>query len=184
MNVAVYCSSQAGLPEQYQAVAKATGEWIGKGGHTLVYGGTNAGLMHIVAQAAHDAGGKVTGVIPERFAPRADKVIDTVIVTTDLSDRKMKMMELADVFVVLPGGIGTIDEWMSALAQIMVNGESDRRGIVAVNIGHIYDAQLHALEEISKSVFTRGKHIAVTAEATSASQLTDYLTKYQDAYEK
>ncbi len=184
MKIAVYCSSQAGLPQPYEDVARATGKWIGENGHTLVYGGVNAGLMHTVAQATHDAGGHVTGVIPERFAHRADPVVDTVIATTDLSDRKMKMMDLADVFVVLPGGIGTIDEWISTLSQIIVNGDNDKRGIVAVNIDHIFDFQLAELKVMSQSVLARGKRIDMTAEVFTPSQLTRFLTKYQESYEK
>lgn len=184
MNIAVYSSSQAGLPEPYEEVARATGKWIGEHGHTLVYGGVNAGLMHTVAQATHDAGGRVTGVIPERFAHRADPVVDTVIATTDLSDRKMRMMDLADVFVVLPGGIGTIDEWISTLSQIIVNGDDDKRGIVAVNIDHIFNFQLAELKAMSQSALARGKRIDMTAEVTTPSQLTFFLTKYQETYEK
>ncbi len=184
MNIAVYCSSQAGLPEPYEAAARAAGQWIGSGGHTLVYGGVDAGLMHTVAQATHDAGGHVTGIVPERFVNRTDKVVDTVISTVDLSDRKMKMIEMADVFVVLPGGIGTIDEWISTLSQIIVNGDNDNRGIVAVNIGHIFDHQIAELKAMSQSPLARGKRIDMTTEVTTPTQLTDFLTKYQETYEK
>ena len=184
LKIAVYCSSRDGLPEEDEAVARATGEWIGRNGHTLVYGGVNAGLMHTVAQATHDAGGRVVGVIPERFAHRGDAVVDEMIATRDLSDRKMKMIEMSDLFVVLPGGIGTLDEWLSTLSQIMVNGEDDRRGIVAVNMHGLYDAQAQELVQVSKSIFARGKHIDMTAMANNTEQLIEYLTKYQENYEK
>ena len=95
--------------------AEALGQWIGSHGHTLVYGGVNAGLMHTVAQATHDAGGKVIGIIPERFRSRADELNDEVIFTADLAERKATMIEMANLFVVLPGGIGTLDEFIETM---------------------------------------------------------------------
>ncbi len=74
MTIVVYCSSQAGLDEKYQQLAHNLGTWIGQNGHTLLYGGSNAGLMHITAAAAHEAGGHVIGVIPEMFRHRIDPV--------------------------------------------------------------------------------------------------------------
>ena len=109
MIIVVYCSSQAGLEEKYQQLARDLGTWIGQNGHTLLYGGSNAGLMHITASAVHEAGGHVTGVIPAMFKHRLDPVCDDAIHTTNLGDRKQYMIEHGDVFVVMPGGIGTLD---------------------------------------------------------------------------
>ena len=78
MNVAVYCASRENLGEKYEAPAIALGKWLGENGHTLVYGGVKSGLMHTVAQAAHDAGAHIVGVVPERFVERADAVVDEV----------------------------------------------------------------------------------------------------------
>lgn len=183
MNIAVYCSSRAGLPQQYEDVARAAGRWIGEQGHTLVYGGVNAGLMHTVAQACHDAGGRIVGVVPDKFAARTDSIVDEVISTHDLADRKDVMTRMSDLFVVLPGGIGTIDEWISTLSQIMVN-EGDSRGIVAVNIDHLFDHQVEALKVIAHSPFARGHHIDMTAVVTNSDQLINYLTQYQLNYGK
>ena len=184
LKIAVYCSSRAGLPEEEKEGERTHSEWSGSNRHKLVGGGVNAGLMHTVAQATHDAGGRVVGVIPERFAHRGDAVVDEMVATRDLSDRKMKMIEMSDLFVVLPGGIGTLDEWLSTLSQIMVNGEDDRRGIVAVNMHGLYDAQAQELVQVSKSIFARGKHIDMTAMVNDTEQLIEYLTKYQENYEK
>ena len=72
MKIVVYCSSMEGLEKKYQQLAAALGTWIGQNGHTLLYGGSNAGLMHITAAAVHEAGGHVIGVIPEMFRHRID----------------------------------------------------------------------------------------------------------------
>ena len=133
MKIVVYCSSQAGLEEKYQQLARDLGAWIGQNGHSLLYGGSNAGLMHITAAAAHEAGGHVIGVIPEMFRQRIDPVCDEVVYTANLGDRKQYMIEHGDVFVVMPGGIGTLDEWMSTLA-VMTIGNDDPRPIIAANI--------------------------------------------------
>ena len=101
MNVAVYCASRENLGEKYEAPAIALGKWLGENGHTLVYGGVKSGLMHTVAQAAHDAGAHIVGVVPERFVERTDAVVDEVVKCHDLGDRKVIMMDRADAFVVL-----------------------------------------------------------------------------------
>ena len=118
MKIVVYCSSQEELDEKYRLLASDLGTWIGEHGHTLLYGGSNAGLMHITAGAVHEAGGYIIGVIPEMFRHRIDPACDEVVYTANLGDRKQYMIEHGDVFVIMPGGIGTLDEWISTLAVI------------------------------------------------------------------
>ena len=96
MNIAVYCSSRSNLDRCFIDAAAALGEWIGKNGNNLVYGGSNAGTMHTLAQAAHDAGAHITGVVPQCFAHRADPLVDTLIPAKDLAERKDIMIGLAD----------------------------------------------------------------------------------------
>lgn len=155
---AVYCSSKRGLDTEYIELAQALGRWMGIHGHTLVYGGVNAGLMHEVAQACHDAGGHITGVNIEAFKHRTDPLVDEVIYTANLGERKAQMYQLADVFVVLPGGLGTADEWISTLSQMVVSGD-EQRIIVVVNLHGMYDSLLRYLDEMSRSPFARDKHL-------------------------
>ena len=176
MNIAVYCSSRPDLGEAYEAPAKALGKWIGNSGHTLVYGGVNAGMMHIVAQAAHDAGAHIIGVVPKRFLARTDAVVTEVVECNDLGDRKVLMMDKADAFVVLPGGLGTLDEWLSTLSQIVVNG-MDRRPIFVVNTLGMYTHQLQQLRATAASPFARGNHIDRSIEVADAGQLIEALEK-------
>jgi len=170
MNIVVYCSSQEGLEEKYQRLASELGLWIGRHGHTLLYGGSNAGLMHITASATHQAGGHVTGVIPEMFRLRLDPVCDDAVHTANLGDRKQYMIEHGDAFVVLPGGIGTLDEWMSTLA-VMTIGNDDSRPIIVANIDGLYDATLHQLVDMTHTPFARGKNLSRTLVATSTPEL-------------
>ena len=172
MKIVVYCSSQGGLDEKYQQLAAELGTWIGQHGHTLLYGGSNAGLMHITAAAVHAAGGHVIGVIPEMFRHRIDPVCDEVVYTANLGDRKQYMIEHGDVFVVMPGGIGTLDEWMSTLA-VMTIGNDDPRPIIVANIDGLYDASIRQLADLTRSPFARGKNLSRTLVATTS---TDLLT--------
>lgn len=162
MNIAVYCSSREGLGYEIERQAQIIGTAIGRGGHRLVYGGVNAGLMHVVAQAAHDAGASVTGVIPRIFSHRADPLCDDTILTADLNERKGKMIALADVFIVLPGGLGTIDEWMSTLSDIIVREREDPEAdkpIYVLNYSGMYDGLIAQLRSTALSPFARGKRI-------------------------
>ena len=170
MKIVVYCSSQAGLEEKYQQLARDLGSWIGQNGHSLLYGGSNAGLMHITAAAAHEAGGHVIGVIPEMFRHRIDPVCDEVVYTANLGDRKQYMIEHGDVFVVMPGGIGTLDEWMSTLA-VMTIGNDDPRPVIVANIDGLYDATVQQLADMTQTTFARGKNLARTLVATNATDL-------------
>jgi len=170
MKIVVYCSSQGGLDEKYQQLAHELGTWIGQHGHTLLYGGSNAGLMHITASAVHEAGGHVTGVIPEMFKHRLDPVCDDAVHTANLGDRKQYMIEHGDAFVVMPGGIGTLDEWMSTLA-VMTIGNDDPRPIIVANIDGLYDATIRQLADMTRTPFARGKNLAHPLVATTPADL-------------
>lgn len=174
MKIVVYCSSQEGLEEKYQQLAHKLGTWIGQHGHTLLYGGSNAGLMHITASAVHQAGGHVTGVIPEMFRHRLDPLCDEAVHTANLGDRKQYMIEHGDVFVVLPGGIGTLDEWMSTLA-VMTIGNDDPRPVIVANLDGMYDATIRQLADMTRTPFARGKRLSRTLVATTAHDLIGLL---------
>jgi len=151
-------------------LAQELGTWIGQQGHTLLYGGSNAGLMHITAAAVHQAGGHVVGVIPEMFKHRIDPVCDEVVHTANLGDRKQYMIEHGDVFIVLPGGIGTLDEWMSTLA-VMTIGNDDPRPIIVADLDGMFDATIRQLDVLTRTPFARGKRLDRTLVAHSAPHL-------------
>lgn len=183
MKIAVYCSSRNNLPQEYVNLAQSLGQWIGSNGHTLVYGGVNAGLMHITAQAVHDSGGHIVGIIPECFKHRADVLNDELITTRDLNDRKSRMIAMADAFVILPGGIGTIDEWISTLAQLTIS-DDDNRGIIVANHEGMYDGTIRQLLDSSNSVFSRGKDLNRSIMVDDATQMIEQLNKLQNEYDK
>ena len=122
MRIAVYCSAKDAIPEEYLALGDALGAWLGKNGHTLVYGGATGGLITRVSNAAKAAGSHVIGVIPPRIiaAGRQADNCDYLIEVSGMSERKQRMREEADVIVCLPGSYGTLDEMMDATSSAIV----------------------------------------------------------------
>ena len=116
-SICVYCGSNAGSKPVYTERAIALGTHIAKEGLTLVYGGGNVGLMGVVADAVLEAGGEVIGVIPEQLVDWevAHKGVTRLEVVANMHERKARMFDLADGFVALPGGFGTLDEMFEML---------------------------------------------------------------------
>ena len=111
-SVAVFCGASLGHSPAFRAAAEALGRGIARAGWRLVYGGGQLGLMGVVADGALEAGGEVVGVIPEFLRRRevAHAGVKHMVVTDSMHARKTEMFELADAFVTLPGGLGTLDE--------------------------------------------------------------------------
>jgi uncharacterized protein (TIGR00730 family) len=116
-SVCVYCGSNAGNRPLYAERAAALGTLLAREGIAVVYGGGNVGLMGIVADAALAAGGEVIGVIPEQLVnwEVAHRGLTKLEVVADMHTRKMRMFDLSDAFVALPGGFGTMDEMFEML---------------------------------------------------------------------
>ncbi|MDA7416224.1 TIGR00730 family Rossman fold protein [Xenophilus arseniciresistens] len=111
-SVCVYCGSRPGELPAYAEAAVAVGRWIGRQGGQLVYGGGRTGLMGTVAEATREAGGRVVGIIPQALVDRevANTLCDELHVVQTMHERKAMMGERAQVFIALPGGIGTFEE--------------------------------------------------------------------------
>lgn len=108
----VFCGSSTGGDPAFAAAARALGATLARRGTTLVYGGGHVGLMGVIADAVLAGGGRVVGVIPEKLAERelAHTRLTELIVLSTMHERKAKMASLADAFVAMPGGLGTLDE--------------------------------------------------------------------------
>ncbi|HEY5300984.1 MAG TPA: TIGR00730 family Rossman fold protein [Acetobacteraceae bacterium] len=116
-SVAVFCGSRPGLLPDYHAAATSLGRGLARAGLRLVFGGGRIGLMGALADAALAEGGEVLGVIPEFLTRRevAHAGLTELIVTDSMHLRKQRMYELSDAFVVLPGGLGTLDEALEVI---------------------------------------------------------------------
>lgn len=146
MRIGVFLSSKTELPAAYAEAAAVVGAWMGRSGHTLVYGGARKGQMEVLAQAVKREGGRVIGVVPQVLVERnlVSHCVDVPLHCADLSERKAIMMRESEVFLILPGGIGTLDELFTVLAVNTLYAE--RRRVVLFNAGGCWDALLGLLD--------------------------------------
>lgn len=120
MNITVYLGASVGNDPAFLPAVQKLGDWIGANGHALVYGGSKSGLMGALADSVLDAGGYVTGVEPSFFieAEFQHDGIDDLIVTSGMTERKAKMIELGDAFIAFPGGTGTLEEISEIMSKV------------------------------------------------------------------
>jgi uncharacterized protein (TIGR00730 family) len=139
----------------YHDAAAAMGRLIGECGHTLVWGGSNAGTMTTVAESARRAGARLIGVIPKAFADRgiAYPHAHEMHVTAGMRERKALMDQKADAFVVLAGGIGTMEEFIEMLTLKQLNYH--QRPIIVVNTAGFYDPLLAFMDRMMADRFMR-----------------------------
>ena len=151
LNICVFCGSKFGSSEHYSEAAEQLGEAIANHGCSLVFGGGNTGLMGLVSQSCLRRGGRVTGVITKGLIDR-EKPSDNLselFVMDSMSERKQKMSELADCFVVLPGGFGTMDETFEVLTNNLLKIASKPVALVNTDNynGLLLDFMNHAADE-------------------------------------
>ena len=153
MNIAVYCSSSNHIAENYLKSGSKLGEWIAENGHTLVFGGATGGLMSSVSKAAYDKNGSIIGVIPQAVINmnRQSPYCSELITLKTMGERKEKMKEISDVFVVLPGSYGTLDELFDVTASGIV-GEHKKK-IIIVNENGFYDDLLKLIARMRSEKF-------------------------------
>ncbi len=139
MNIAVYCSSSNHIAENYKQSAYRLGEWIAESGNVLVFGGATGGLMTSVSEGVASGKGQIVGVIPQAVIKmnRQNPLCSELITVESMSERKAKMKEVADIFVVLPGSYGTLDEMFDVTASAIV-GEH-KKPLIVVNENGFYD---------------------------------------------
>jgi len=157
MKLCIFCSANTGLDPDFTQQAHALGQWAAAEGHTVVFGGHDAGLMHTVSKAAVEAGGRVVGVVPQRIEQmgRLSPWMQVHIPCVDLTDRKQLMMDQSDLFVVMPGGIGTLDELFTVTA--MKTLDFHRKPVLLWNMKGFWDSLVACLDDLHQKGVTR-KH--------------------------
>ena len=178
MNITVYCGALSGANPEYENRARELGKWMAENGHTLVYGAGDAGMMGAVSDGVIENGGRAIGVTPPFFiaaeVTRTD--LTEVIVSKGMSDRRETMMELADAFITLPGGTGTLDELSetAALKRIGKLGEIDKP-IMIYNIDGFYDSLFEFFDAILKDEFFRPEDRANIIEVKNIEDIAKVL---------
>ena len=177
MNIVVYLGSSSGNNKHFEESARKLGTWIGENGHTLVYGGANRGLMGVLADSVLEKGGKVIGVLPdvERIQARKHTGLTECINTSSMAERKAKMIELADAFVALPGGIGTLDEITDVLSLSSLDVVNVP--IVLFNTDDYYEPFREVLRKVIESGFGRPEYFERVLFSEDMDEITEFLSK-------
>jgi uncharacterized protein (TIGR00730 family) len=169
----VYCGSAAGHDPVYAEAARELGLAIAQRGMSLVYGGGHVGLMGIVADAALAAGAKVTGVIPTALMDSevGHTQLTELRVVRDMHERKALMAELADGFVALPGGIGTLEELFEVMTWLQLGYH--RKPVGLLNTQGFYDDLLRMLNKQRDTGFLKPAHHALLITEANTAALLD-----------
>lgn len=180
--VCVYCSSSDDIDDEHFEVAEVMGRALAEGRHRLVYGGGQVGLMGRLAESVHERGGNVVGVIPEALRDKegvAYDVADEMVVTGTMQERKAEMYSRADAFVALPGGFGTLEEFMEVLTLKQLGYH--RKPLVLINTSGFYDALIHFFEQLYDQGFARQQHGELYHLADGPEDAMTYLEEYRAA---
>jgi uncharacterized protein (TIGR00730 family) len=177
-SVCVFCASSNGTDPIFLETAKALGQTIAERGWHLVYGGADVGLMGAIADAALAAGGAVTGVLPRALFTQeiAHRGLTQLIQVNSLHERKAEMERRSDAFLVLPGGLGTLDELCEILSWAAL-GIHDKP-IVLINIAGYWEAFLGALDAAVAAGFLRPEHRGVPLLAPDANAACDAVSHF------
>jgi uncharacterized protein (TIGR00730 family) len=176
VRVCVYCGSSKGVSEQYAAAATELGAACAQRGVGLVYGGGSVGLMGIAADAAMAAGGEVIGVITEQLldAEVAHLGLTDLQVVGTMHERKARMADLADGFVVLPGGFGTVDEFAEMLTWNQLGIVS--KPVVLFDVDGYWAPLLEWMDRAVEAGFLRPRHRSLAQSASTVAQALDLMS--------
>tara|TARA_B100001778_G_scaffold86147_1_gene69956 strand:+ start:319 stop:894 length:576 start_codon:yes stop_codon:yes gene_type:complete len=180
-NICVFCASKDGNNETLRVLAQELGEKIARNGLGLVYGGAQIGLMGLVADATLASAGEVIGVIPETLADRevAHPDITSLIVTRDMHERKKKMYELADGFIALPGGMGTLEEIFEAATwtKLGMHLNSRYKPVVLLDDGKFWKGMTEFLDLQVSEGFVSQDSRDIVASASSVDEAIQLVVK-------
>lgn len=178
-SIAVFCGSNHGLNPCYVESARALGREMARRGVRLVYGGTDKGLMGVMADTVLAEGGEAVGVITQLLFElgHLHQGLTRHEVTQDMRSRKMRMSECADAFIALPGGLGTFEELFEA-ATLTQLGEH-HKGVACLNIGGFFEPVRSLLEHAVKEGFMKTEHRDMLIFDTDPAALIDALERWQ-----
>jgi uncharacterized protein (TIGR00730 family) len=175
----VYCGANGGHQPVYAEVAAALGRELGRRGIGLVYGGGSVGLMGTVARATLQAGSPVTGVIPTSLTTRElmGHPIGELIIVPTMHERKARLAAMADAFIAMPGGFGTLDELFEAITWGQIGLHNKPIGLL--NVVGYFDPLLAFIERSLAEGFIRPHHRDLFVVADEPAQLLDLLIDHQ-----
>jgi uncharacterized protein (TIGR00730 family) len=178
-SVCVFCGSNGGVDPAYVAAAEAVGDGLARRGIRIVYGGGRVGLMGALADAARAAGGEVVGVMPQQLVDReiGHTGIDDLRVVDTMHERKALMVELADAFVALPGGIGTLEELFEVYtwAQLGIHAKP----LALLDVAGYYAPLAAFLDHAVEQRFLRAETRAMLSVADSLEDVLETFERWR-----
>jgi uncharacterized protein (TIGR00730 family) len=177
--ICVFCGSVMGISPIYKEAAENMGKALVKRGLGLVYGGGNIGLMGAIADAVLAVGGEAVGVIPEFLESKeiAHTHLTELYIVSSMHERKALMADLADGFIAMPGGYGTLEEFCEILtwAQLSLH----KKPIGLLNIDGFYDQLLSFFDNVMEQKFIKPAYRSMVLEAKEPELLLDLMINYQ-----
>ena len=171
--ICVFTGSKTGKRSEYRAAARQAARQLVERGYGLVYGGGNVGLMGVIADAALERGGHVTGVIPDALVSQevAHRGLSELRVVQSMHERKAVMADLSDGFIAMPGGIGTMEEFFEVLSWAQLGLHNKPCGLL--NIGGYYDHLIRFMNHAVDQEFLKPKHRALLLVEEEPDRLLD-----------
>lgn len=176
-NICVFCGSSFGRSDRYRDEVEKLGKSLANKKINLIYGGGNVGLMGVLARSILEYGGEATGVIPQKIFDSVEHIeLTKTIVVETMHERKAAMYELADAFIALPGGIGTLEE----LAEVMTWQQIGyhHKPIGVLNIENFYQPFEHFLEHMVQEGFLRQEFADNLIVERSPQQLLERMNSF------
>ena len=177
-NICVFCGASSGSAPDYKILAEKVGKMIGENNFNLIYGAGSTGLMGSCAKSAKQYGAKVLGVMPN-FLARIEKPLDDINIkfTSTMRTRKAIMYKKASLFIILPGGIGTLDECVEVLTLIQLKQIKEKK-IIILNYKNYWNFLIKLLEKMKKEKFMNNNFYSDLIELKNLSKLKTFLKSF------
>ena len=184
MNICVFCASSETIDKSYILSGERFGEMLAENGHTLIFGAGRYGVMGAVARGLRSKGGKAVGVIPTFFNDSEVAFTDCELIHTEtMRERKHIMEDKSDAFVIMPGGIGTFEEFFEILTLKQLSRHT--KPIVIYNVNGYYDSLLNLIETAISENFMADKFRNLYFVTDSADKVFEYINDYKPySYDK
>ena len=177
MNIGVFCSANNQIDAAFFQQTEELGRWAAKNGHVIVFGGVNQGLMECLAKAVKETGGETLGVVPSivEETGRTSQYNDRVLTCNNLSERKQLMLDESDVFIALPGGVGTLDEVFTVAASYTIGYHHKR--VILYNMKGFWDSTIRMLDDLQQRGMVRGQWRDYICVANNLDEMGDLLAE-------
>lgn len=177
MRIGIFCSANNLIDPTFFLLTEELGRWAARNGHIIVFGGVNQGLMECVAKAVKESGGETVGVVPSivEETGRTSQYNDRVLTCNNLSERKQLMLDESDVFIALPGGVGTLDEVFTVAASYTIGYHHKR--VILYNMKGFWDSTIRMLDDLQQRGMVRGQWRDYICVANNLDEMGDLLAE-------